>query len=683
MECSHAWRLVGLAVIALFSLPIYGQSADSLEAVTLSEVTIQALGGPGTMATSPIAHGKLSTVQLQEAASTTLVPALNSLPGVRLEERAPSSYRVAIRGSSIRAPFGVRNVKIYWNGIPLTEPNNTTPLNLLDLGNVDHIEVLKGPASSNFGAGTGGVINLQSEPAAKGLGLQAAYTLRSFGTHHARLRAEYGTDKFGIQLRANHLQSEGYRNHAATHRWVGQASAHFRPSKTSTFLATILLSDLHYQIPGGLTKDQWMENPQQARFRSAEQNSSVDHRRAFLGLGYLQAWASVSWRTYAYGSIGRFDNPFILDYKQEQNQGIGVRSTLDVEVSDAFIIKAGLELQRSFDLAENYGNVGGVADTLRFADEIDTRQGFGFLAAHWEPNDRWLVDGGLSINLYQYQVNRRASSFTPLDTGRFVRDFLPVTAPRLGISYRWRHNHVLFLNLSRGFSPPTLDEVRTNEGSLNADLQAEDGTNMELGYRWLKDGQKRLSANLFWFQLNQTITTFTNEDGVVLFQNAGATRQFGLEISGTEQVHLWRGAKIKYHYAYTGHFFRFLDYTKREQDFSGNALPGVAPHTLSHQLTWHFSPNTWLHLRHLWSDAIPLNDENTVFAHPYHWVQLRQTYRWVQPGFVIDLFAGIDNLLNQQFSLGNDLNPFGGRFYQPAPGRNFLVGIVVDLQKSN
>ena len=53
---------------------------------------------------------------------TSIVNGFNSVAGVRMEERSPGSYRINIRGSSLRSPFGVRNVKVYWNNIPLTDP---------------------------------------------------------------------------------------------------------------------------------------------------------------------------------------------------------------------------------------------------------------------------------------------------------------------------------------------------------------------------------------------------------------------------------------------------------------------------------------------------------------------------------------------------------------------------------
>ena len=74
-----------------------------------------------------------------------------------MEERSPGSYRMNIRGSTLRSPFGVRNVKIYWDEIPFTDAGGNTYLNQLSYYNFNSLEVIKGPGGSVYGAGTGGV----------------------------------------------------------------------------------------------------------------------------------------------------------------------------------------------------------------------------------------------------------------------------------------------------------------------------------------------------------------------------------------------------------------------------------------------------------------------------------------------------------------------------------------------
>ncbi len=105
---------------------------------------------------------------------TSFIQSLNTLPGVRMEERSPGSYRLNMRGSSLRSPFGVRNVKVYYNGLPLTDAGGNTYFNQLSFNNISSVEISKGPAGSMYGAGTGGLVLLNSlKPRQAGIDLEA------------------------------------------------------------------------------------------------------------------------------------------------------------------------------------------------------------------------------------------------------------------------------------------------------------------------------------------------------------------------------------------------------------------------------------------------------------------------------------------------------------------------------
>ena len=644
------------------------------DVITLHEITVATLDGRSLDPAATASIAKISNMDLNRMAATTLVPAFNMVPGVRLEERAPASYRISIRGSALRSPFGVRNVKVYWNGLPLTEPNGTTALNLIDLGSVDRTEILKGPAASSFGAGTGGVINLATRTEYNPENnLNVRYTAGSYGTHHAQIMASHGTTHSSLEARAQHYRTQGYRDHSAVQRTVGQLSGSWSKGLTR-YTSTLLLSHLNYQIPGGLTAEQFAENPRQARPRSASQNSSIFQRRALWG--HVIKVGGYQWEAYTslYGSIGDFENPFILDYKREFNLGTGLRSVAEI-YGNQWKVQIGLEQQFAYDDAQNLGNVDGVADTLRFHDEIYTRQGFTFLHGEYQVTPKLTFTGGLSLNYSRYRVNRIYPQPQP-----FTRQFNPLLAPQLGASLKTTFG-TLFYQAAFGFSPPTLDEVRTNEGSLNTNLEAERGFNNELGFRIGRPGDApRLSLSLFHFALRQTITTYTNADGVVLFRNAGQTQQFGVELSGKER---WSGQhwNLQYEYAYTGHFFRFQTYETGGQDYSGNQLTGVAPHSLSQGLYLNLYRHWQINAQHRWSSAIPLTDANTVFADPFHTLSAKLSWRWLGASHIVELFMGVDNALDARYSLGNDLNAFGGRYFQPAPGRTFLLGLTVDLTK--
>src|SRR6186997_3598942 len=137
--------------------------ADSSQ--TLGEVIVKAYEQNQTLKKIPAAINKVTKSSLERFSNTNILPALNSTPGVRMEERSPGSYRMNIRGSTLRSPFGVRNVKVYWDEIPFTDPGGNTYLNQLSYYNFNSIELIKGPAGILYGAGTGGAILINSNAA--------------------------------------------------------------------------------------------------------------------------------------------------------------------------------------------------------------------------------------------------------------------------------------------------------------------------------------------------------------------------------------------------------------------------------------------------------------------------------------------------------------------------------------
>jgi iron complex outermembrane receptor protein len=612
------------------------------------------------------------------------VSAFNQKAGVRIEERAPASYRVSIRGSSLRSPFGVRNVKVYWNEVPFTAPDGTTALNLLDLSNIKSAEVVKGPSGSIYGAGNGGAISFFSRQDLTGNRVSTEYLAGDFGLSRFRLGLSQQVGEGGIEASFVSQKSDGYRDHSAVDRQVFQLGSFFPVSEKQELRTQLLISDLDYQIPGALNADQVAADPTQARPGSVAQNSSISQQALLLSIGHLYRFSEkTSNNTTLYLNTNDFENPFILDYKKELGFGYGLRTkfTHDGELAGkALRLIAGGEYQNGLTNAQNFGNRDGMADTVRFSDKLRAYQGFLFQQAEWNLSTKMLVTLGLSENFSGYEVDRQIDA-TGGPTGLQTRTFDPIVVPRAALNYRLNTFSAVYGSVSSGFSPPTIDEVRTNEGSLNLDLEAEKGVNFELGYRL---GKERFNAELivYYLKLDQTITTYTNENGVVLFRNAGATDQKGIEASLDYAILRNSTGFFKdvlVGTAYTGQFFTFKDYQKQDTDFSGNDLTGVPPNNLVSRLDVRTSLGLYLHFTHQFTDELPLNDANTVFQDAYNLVSLRFGYAKTLGKWDLELFAGVDNLLDESYSLGNDLNAFGGRYYQPAPTRNWYGGVKLGL----
>ena len=139
--------------------------ADSLiQAIDFKEIFVIGFLQNQRLLDTPGAIQTLDPADFTAQDQHSLRGALDKVSGLRFEERAPASYRISLRGSSLRAPFGIRNVKVYWNDFPLTEPTGSTFLNLLDPIQFQQAEVLKGPSGSLYGAGNGGVLLFRSFP---------------------------------------------------------------------------------------------------------------------------------------------------------------------------------------------------------------------------------------------------------------------------------------------------------------------------------------------------------------------------------------------------------------------------------------------------------------------------------------------------------------------------------------
>lgn len=624
----------------------------------------------------------------------SLVRSMNTLPGIRFEERSPSSYRVSIRGSLLRAPYGVRNVKVYWNDIPYTDPTGNTPLNLLDMNNIGKVEIIKGPAGSIFGAGIGGVLNIHSDVVRiKPLSADISYTAGSYGYHKVSANLNTANASSRFSLRYAKQKGDGYRDHSSFDREVIQMSGTFYTSKKRTLTAQIIYSDLFYQLPGGLTKEQYDENPRQARPGAAAKNTSIDHQNFMAGLVQDYEWNNnINNKTAIYFTNGIKENPFITNYEQERLKSYGGRTSFGFNTNLGnmpTLFTTGAELNYGNLHANNHGNVDGYADTLRYEDELISLLSFVFLQADMNLSDKWILNLGASLNYLNYDINRLRD--VAQDTSyQIKRTFNPEFIPRIGIVGKLSNNLSIHGSISSGFSPPTTEEVRTSDGGINEDLEAEKGINYEFGFRGNSKNEKLYyDLTTFWMQQTETIVSKTTEFGTVIFENAGSTSQAGVELLlGYSFISdLSKAVSLfKIQTAFTYHNFTFKDYIKRSHgenvDYSGNDLTGTSPNISVTTLDLQTRIGIYLNFTYNFTDKIPLNDANTVYADSYQLVTLKAGWKIkVKQKHLLDVSFGIDNLLNEKYSLGNDLNAFGGRYYNASPERNYFGGLKIHINK--
>lgn len=678
-------------LLALSLLPVatFAQStADTTH--NLQEVVIQAYPGKQfTLLQVPTSSTVLTARQLQLQQGVTLLPALNTVPGVRMEERSPGSYRLSLRGSLLRSPFGIRNVKLYLDEIPLTDAGGNSYLNLSDPGSFQGIEVLKGPDGSQFGANSGGVVLLHPAGSLPGANrLHADVQGGSYGLFREQLGWQQQWGKYKMNVYEGVQRSDGYRSNSALKRYFVQTNQQWQYNPHNQLKLIAFYSDLDYRTPGGLNATQVKADPTGSRPPTntlpgaVQQKAGIRNKTAFGGLVHTSQFAE-HWQHVItiFGSNTHFENPFITNYEARDENTFGGRTYIALQnqpLGNSGVRldwTTGIEWQQTKSDIDNYGNRGGVRDTLQAASNITARQYFYFTGVTLRPGKQWVAEAAVSVNYYRYLFNDVAANID----GK--KKFSAELMPRFSLSYLITPALAARATVSRGYSPPSIAEVRASDNIINTALQAETGWNYEAGLR-LQSRNNRFQADAaaFYYKLQDAIVRKLHDDGTEFFNNAGGTDQKGIELQASAWLQspraqgFTRGIQLQGSYTYS--HFRFSDYISAGKDYSGSSLTGVPKNVATGSLLIEFAARLSLYTQYTYTDRLPLDDANTTFARPYHLVQAKLNWGATKR---LALYAGADNILGQNYSLGNDLNAVGGRYYNPAPGRNYYGGVRVTL----
>jgi iron complex outermembrane receptor protein len=668
----------------------FSQGTDTVFSSKFSDpaftgVTVEAFVSRTQWKTVPASVAMISSKDMNRYAGISLVPVLNTIPGVRMEERSPASYRLSFRGSLLRSPFGVRNVKVYWNGIPLTDGGGNTYLNLVDMGQIRGAEILKGPVASVYGAGTGGALLLQSAPYHTQTGADHSFNVGvtggSYGLFYEQAAWEYKSYGFSSSLQQSHQQSDGYREQSGTRKDVVKYEAGWQWKQQQLHLLAFY-TDLYYQTPGGITLAQMQTNPKLSRQPagalpgSIQQKTAIYNKTIFGGVHHeAELGGNFSLRSFITGNHTSFQNPFITNYEKRDEKNFGAGTNLILRVKD-FQWMNGMEWLYNQSAIDNYGNRSGVPDTVQYKDNVFANQWFAFSQAQFTPGHRWNLTAGISINNQSYRYSRLTDP-SPFYTTKSNK---AVVTPRVALSYKLNNDISLYALAAKGFSPPALAEFRPSDGKFHGDLDAEYGWNYELGIKGeLADQKLQFDIAVYFFRLQNAIVRRIDSTGAEFFINAGSTKQNGLEVmikydivkrpaSFVKSFTLWS--------SYSYQPYRFEDYQQGTAKYSGNRLTGVPRHIVVSGFDMTIAKGWYLNASVNYTSSLPLTDANDVYAEEYTLVQIKAGYRSTKRWH---LFAGIDNLFDEVYSLGNDINALGRRYYNPATDRNIFAGIQMSF----
>ncbi|CAM6983293.1 TPA: TonB-dependent receptor [Klebsiella pneumoniae] len=680
----------------LLPLIAAAQAADEQTmVVTAAPTTVSELDTPAAVS---VVNGD---EMRQAAPRVNLSESLGAVPGLQVQNRQnyAQDLQLSIRGFGSRSTYGVRGLRIYVDGIPATMPDGQGQTSNIDIGSVDTIEVLRGPFSALYGNSSGGVINVTSQTGTQPPTVEASSYYGSFGTWHYGMKATGAVGDgshagdVDYTVSTNRFTTHGYRDHSGARKNLANARLGVRINDVSKLTLLLNSVDIKANDAGGLTADEWRDNPRQSP-RGDQYNTRKNTRQTQAGLRYerqLSAQDDLSVMMYAgerettqFQSIPRAPQlkpshaGGVIDLTRHY-QGIDTRLTHRGELLVPVTLTAGLDYENMSERRKGYENFVMVNGAPQYGEQGALRRNERnlmwnvdpYLQTQWQLTDKLSLDAGVRYSSVWFDSNDYY--ITPGngdDSGdASYHKWLPAGSLKYALTDAWN----VYLSAGRGFETPTINELSyrsDNQSGLNFGLKPSTNDTVEIGTK-TRIGNGLFTAALFQTNTDNEIVVDSSSGGRTSYKNAGKTRRQGMELGLDQQF----GESWRLKAAWT-----WLDATYRtnvcdDASCNGNRIPGIA-RNMGYASFGYQPEQGWYagsDIRYM-SD-IMANDENTAKAPSWTVVGLTTGYKWSYGRMDMDLFGRIDNLFDREYVGSVIVNESNGRYYEPAPGRNYGIGL--------
>lgn len=691
---------VRAAALPALLLPLVSAGPTALAA----EQTMVVTAAPSAVSEldTPAAVSVVNGDEMRQAAPrVNLSESLGAVPGLQVQNRQnyAQDLQLSIRGFGSRSTYGVRGLRIYVDGMPATMPDGQGQTSNIDIGSLDSLEVLRGPFSALYGNSSGGVINATSQTGSQPPTIEASSYYGSFGTWHYGMKATGavgdGSHAGDVDyvVSTNRFTTHGFRDHSGARKNLANAKLGVRINDVSKLTLLFNSVDIKANDAGGLSYDEWQNNPRQSP-RGDQYNTRKTIKQTQAGLRYerqLSEQDDLSVMMYAgerettqYQSIPRAPQlkpthaGGVIDLTRHY-QGIDTRWTHRGELLVPVTFTTGLDYETMSERRKGYENFVMSNGAPQYGEKGDLRRNERnlmwnvdpYLQTQWQLTEKLSLDAGVRYSSVWFDSNDYY--ITPGngdDSGEAsYHKWLPAGSLKYAVTDAWN----LYVSAGRGFETPTINELSYrsgDQGGLNFGLQPSTNETVEIGSK-ARIGNGLLTAALFQTDTDNEIVVDTSSGGRTSYKNAGKTRRQGMELGLDQQF----GESWRLKAAWT-----WLDATYRtnvcdDTSCKGNRIPGIA-RNMGYASFGYQPEKGWYagsDIRYM-SD-IMANDENTAKAPSWTVVGLTTGYKWSYGRMDMDLFGRVDNLFDRSYAGSVIVNESNGRYYEPAPGRNYGIGL--------
>ena len=745
--------LAGLMSVTLQALAEDATTTEKQNSILIPPVVVTGTRVEQNSFDLPMSIDVTDAEQIQEGQlKVNLSESSSRVPGVIINNRNNPAQDLAIqiRGFGARSAFGVRGVRLYADGIPMTMPDGQGQTGTFNLDTASRVEYLRGPFSALYGNSSGGVVQIFTKDGEKEPTLSGGITFGSDNTRRESLGFSDSGDGFDYVVNANTYSSDGYRNQSKTRRDTLHAKINFKlGDDTKLSLVATALDQPDNKDPQGLDATQLRANRKLAGIGSEKFDTRVSRSHEQVG-ATLEHQLTPDDMLHLMAYYGQRDNEqyqsVVVAAQRNNLQGGGV-ATIDRAfggmdarwthkgqiAENAYMITVGMNYDRMKDDRKGYENfiangvlnggvdcgimsggqpiICGVRGKLR-RDEINTAKNFDqYLQGAIDLGKAFTLNAGLRHSRVGFDnedkyIKAVTTGYTgvanPNDSGSVS---FSETTPVIGAVFKASDSINLYANAGESFETPTFVEMAynaTNSG-MNFNLQPAKSRQYEAGVKAMLGNSTLLNAAVFSIDTDNEIVVQQQAGGRTVYQNVKNSGRKGFELSLDSKFNNGLGAYLAYTY---------LD-AKFDSDFtacrpfagnqsacninaaatlptasgpgnsggelirSGSNIPGTFKQTLYAEVSWKYESvgfSTALEAR--------ANSKTYVAFKPEYGNAGGYTVAAWRGGFTqkvrnwkLNEFVRIDNLFDKDYVGSVRVADLNGRYYEPAPGRNWLLGL--------
>jgi outer membrane cobalamin receptor len=326
---------------------------------------------------------------------STILDVLKTIPDISVREVSPAKQSISMGGFGDN---GYGRTLILINGRPVNRPDMASfDWNSITLSSVSRIEIVKGSMSSQYGdQAVAGVINIITKQP-EGLNATVSASIADTLSNNQSVFISYGNEITGIAMGINRIDNNSTRDRSDSTILSANVDSFYNFAGIETKLG-FNYSNSEYQLPGGISEDQFDDDPDVALNQEDEGiSSSYGVNSVFdITFGAVDITAPLSYSVLNYSS----DMASWFSYSDTNI----ATTTAGIKASSSFYIGDSIEVTSvgGIDYKQNDLSINNYSDTTRTTltsgsdvSRVDTavwaRAKANFL-------DTFIMDSGLRYN---------------------------------------------------------------------------------------------------------------------------------------------------------------------------------------------------------------------------------------------------------------------------------------------